>query len=454
MLLFLLLLPVCSGQVTDGGVHYGVVVTYHPKEMNSTGLTVFLGNWTNNTVNGVMRSRIVGLIELRNRSDTGRANSSPQTTIVPVLRVPVNCQRDFNLLAFDPDGDEVKCRYGSTRLFECDPCSPPSALSISSLCSLSFTPTNTSIEGLYVVQLMMEDFPRQNIILTHFNGSREIRTPNDTISKIPVQFVVDVDPAVRSCTEGLYLPRFLPPTPANGAHLFIPDLRAAAQRTLQCQRDCIRSGQYTLTWTPPEKEDGQSLPICFVVQAVHNSTKYHSELRCVIVSVGNDPPPEHKPQPLHRTQPHPSATTHSIGNNPSTEHNTPPDTTTTHRKQPLHRPQPPPLATTTPLSTTTPPNTTTPPETTTPPATTTPPETTPGPEQIVLRLTVRTSSLFPLSEDTKTSIISELRDELIRRGLPSNFTLVYQDQVEASATPPPAGRESNCRPTSQQNLKL
>lgn len=49
------------------------------------------------------------------------------------LRVPSNCQRDFNLLAFDPDGDEVKCRYGNTLLSECNPCTPPSVLSLSSV---------------------------------------------------------------------------------------------------------------------------------------------------------------------------------------------------------------------------------------------------------------------------------------------------------------------------------
>ena len=31
-----------------------------------------------------------------------------------------------------------------------------------------------------------------------------------------------VDGAVASCTEGQYLPRFLPPTPANRAQLYTP----------------------------------------------------------------------------------------------------------------------------------------------------------------------------------------------------------------------------------------
>ncbi|KAK1889621.1 Major inner capsid protein VP3 [Dissostichus eleginoides] len=41
---------------------------------------------------------------------------------------------------------------------------------------------------------------------------------------------------------------------------------------------------------PSQEEDGESHPICFVVQSITNSTtKYQSELRCVIVTVGNEP---------------------------------------------------------------------------------------------------------------------------------------------------------------------
>ncbi|XP_056225192.1 mucin-2-like [Seriola aureovittata] len=368
MLLFLLLLLVCSSQATH---FFGTVMTYNPKGTSRDGrLTVVIRyklnfhlcsdsdtwscitegqcgtqsavelnrvdedrsgewcqregimtrqvsssasfqllldgrNWINNIVNGIRSWRAVTLVELRNRSDTGRANRSPQTTILPALRVPSNCRRDFNLLAFDPDEDEIKCRYGDRLLFECNPCTPPSVLRLSSSCSLSFSPTSSSDEGAYAVQLVMEDFPRQTITLNQISSSREVKTPNDTISKIPVQFVVRVDPVVRSCTEGLYLPRFLPPTPANRAQLYTPvnqslDISIKAEANISRISELQFSGpyninqtrsgpgQFTLSWTPSESEDGESSPICFVVQAVYNSTKYHSELRCVIVRVGND----------------------------------------------------------------------------------------------------------------------------------------------------------------------
>ncbi|XP_074480033.1 uncharacterized protein LOC141760838 isoform X2 [Sebastes fasciatus] len=258
------------------------------------------GNWINNVKNGINLWRAVTLVELRNRSDTGRANASPQTTILPALRVPSNCRRDFNLLAFDPDGDEVRCRYGNTTEMECNPCTPPSVLSLSSSCTLSFSPTSSSNEGAYVVQLVIEDFARQIITLTQTSGVQTTINTNVAISKIPVQFALRVDPVVPSCTEGLYLPKFLPPTPANRARLYTPvnqslEISISAEATISTISELLFSGphnineatsaagRFTLRWTPSENEDGESHPVCFVVQAVSNSVKYHSELRCVIL---------------------------------------------------------------------------------------------------------------------------------------------------------------------------
>ncbi|KAL4007496.1 hypothetical protein ACER0C_001348 [Sarotherodon galilaeus] len=262
------------------------------------------GNWIDGIVNGIVSWRAVALVELRNRSDTGKANSSPQTTIIPAVRVPSNCARDFVLLAFDPDGDVVKCRNGNESLSECNPCTPPSVLSLTPSCTLSFRPTDSSNEGPYAVQLVMEDFPRQNITLTQTDGTQTNLTTNNAIGKIPVQFVLRVDPPVPSCTKGLFLPLFLPPTPANGAQLYTPvgqtlEISIKAEATNSTISELLYSGPYTifqnktgpgefiLSWTPSESEAGESYPICYVVQALFGVVKYHSDLRCVIVTVEN-----------------------------------------------------------------------------------------------------------------------------------------------------------------------
>ncbi|XP_027895008.1 uncharacterized protein LOC114157946 isoform X3 [Xiphophorus couchianus] len=275
---------------------------------NNTGFETLLagGDWINSIQNGIVSWRAVTAVEMRNRSDIGKPNTSPQTTILPALRIPSNCAKNINLLAFDPDGDEVRCRYGNTSASECDPCTPPSVLSVSSNCSLSFSPTYSNTVFPYAVQLVIEDFPKQDIILTQTNGSQVVKTTNDAISKIPLQFVLKVGPSVPSCEDGAYLPRFLPPTPENRAQLFAPagqalviNIRAQATQSVitgllysgpyNAVKNSSGSGNFSLTWTPSASEDGQSHPICFVVQASYSNTLLHSDLRCVIVTVGNGP---------------------------------------------------------------------------------------------------------------------------------------------------------------------
>nr|XP_019965223.1 PREDICTED: mucin-5AC-like [Paralichthys olivaceus] len=419
------------------------------------------GNWTNNNMNGIVFWRAKTVVDLRSRSDTGQVNRSPQTTILPVLRVPSNCQRQINLLAFDPDGDEVKCRYGGAEELECNPCTPPSVLNISPTCDLSFSSTNSGNEGLYAVQLVMEDFARQTINLTSVNGTQTLNT-SSPVSAIPVQFVLKVDPAVPSCTNGFYLPTFLPPTPANRARLdtmvnqtLTINIRAAANFSVISEllfsgpHNVIQTssgpGQFTLSWTPSQSENGESHPICFVARAVLNSTKYDSEMRCVIVIVGIDPsfttttpavtsttqPPsivDPLPLPEPRTI---NTTTVILGPSPVLANVTINATTTpTSTVGPSAGPEPSTInTTTTPTSTVGPspgPEPSTISTTTTP---TTTGGTTPASQQIVLRLTARVSSVVPLTDEYIVTVLQQFKNELVNYGLPpgTNLTLLRKE---------------------------
>ncbi|XP_023265998.1 mucin-2-like [Seriola lalandi dorsalis] len=381
------------------------------------------GDWISDTKNGITSLRAVTLVDLKSRSDTGKANTSPQTTILPAVRVPSNCQRDFNLLAFDPDGDEVKCRYGDMSLSECNTCTPPSVLSLASSCSLSFSPTSSSNEGPYAVQLVMEDFPRQTITLNQTSGSQEVKTPNDAISKIPVQFVLWVDPPAPSCTEGLYLPRFLPPTPANRARLYTPvnqslEISIKAEANISTVSKLVFSGphnvmqtapgggQFTLRWTPSEAENGESHSICFLVQADDNLVprKYHSELRCVVVTVGPDPttttttPTTTTTQALQKLQQprkrHPRSSTNTTTLAPRTNSTTNTSATTT---------PPPSPATPLNITTTSTPTTTTPAPTTNSTTTNSTTTTTPPSPTTTLTTTATTSNPTTTTPATTTN---------------------------------------------------
>ncbi|XP_014844960.1 PREDICTED: uncharacterized protein PB18E9.04c-like isoform X2 [Poecilia mexicana] len=427
-------------------------------------------NWTENR-NGIELSAATLLIEMRNRSDINKPNSSPQTTIIPLLRVPSNCQRNINLLVSEPDGDDVRCRYAADP--ECITCTPPSVLSVSSSCSLSFSPTNSSDEGPYAVQMVLEDFTGQTIILTNGNNSQEVKPQNDAISKIPVQFVFKVDPAAPSCTAGEYLPRFLPPTPEHGAQIHT-DINQAVEISVRAEatqaettellfsgptgvtKSSSGSGIFSLTWTPSAGDGGLNQTLCFVVQANSSGSVYQSDLRCVFVTAGSSPttvspptaatplpttfpfmtilPPFTTPPPQTTTTTFPTTTT------PPQTTTTPPQTTTT---PPQTTTAPFPTTTTPPQTTTTPfPTTTTPPQTTTalPPTTIVLPPTTnqptatsaPGP-YYVLALNVKISTSLSLETDSAT-ITNLIKDELERQGLPPDLTLKLLSDGVVKAT--------------------
>ncbi|XP_005950268.2 uncharacterized protein LOC102305989 [Haplochromis burtoni] len=147
----------------------------------------------------------------------------------------------------------------------------------------------------------MEDFPKKTIIISDYGFQTNI-TPSEALSKIPIRFGLIVDPPVPSCSEGAYLPKFLPPTPVSGAQLlaYINEtlnitIMAEATNTMVSKllfsgphsvvKHVVSHGEFILTWTPSDSEDEENHPICFVVQAELNTAKYHSELRCVIVSI-------------------------------------------------------------------------------------------------------------------------------------------------------------------------
>ncbi|XP_069821918.1 uncharacterized protein [Dendropsophus ebraccatus] len=112
--------------------------------------------------------QLITSVDLGIRSDTRMPNSSPLTTIIPIIRIPQNCATTINLLGHDPDGDLVSCRYGYS-YEECSICSRKFQID-KNQCTLSI-PSGMKT-GSYVVELILEDFPNKNIYLTYNDGTR------------------------------------------------------------------------------------------------------------------------------------------------------------------------------------------------------------------------------------------------------------------------------------------
>ncbi|KAE8606693.1 hypothetical protein XENTR_v10010821 [Xenopus tropicalis] len=109
-------------------------------------------------------------VDLGTRSDTTKPNHSPVTTILPVIRVPRNCPSSYKLMAHDPDGDTVQCRYGYYYTGECGTCNWHSQLQLDQKnCVLSFSSTLSM--GTFAFELVLEDFPSTDIFLRYSDGS-------------------------------------------------------------------------------------------------------------------------------------------------------------------------------------------------------------------------------------------------------------------------------------------
>ncbi|XP_056622942.1 uncharacterized protein LOC130436055 [Triplophysa dalaica] len=368
-------------------------------------------------------------VDLGIRSDTNAPNRSPLTTILPLIRVPQNCPRTYHIMAFDSDGDKVRCRYGLQQNSECYTCDQPSGFHLNQgACTLEYSSTYNT--GVYGFELVLEDFPKKHTTLAYSDGSRSYRCPlgsarqnpsayyttpyttstpsinpywwwwyqqqttttppttteppsttepptttetstttpwwwnhqqnnvatttpswwwwqnqqntmpptpvpwgwwnynqqpttppmttpgwywpqtttshqrsYEPLSKIPLQFSFLVDPPAPSCTEGLYIPHFLSPTPQNGEKIHAAPLReleirvkaTAAYTTvhdviisgpLNITKHALSTGEYAIRWTPMRDDLGESFPICFIAEASDGANIYQSEMRCIIVNVG------------------------------------------------------------------------------------------------------------------------------------------------------------------------
>jgi hypothetical protein len=128
---------------------------------------------------------LISYLNLIVRNDTGRINSSPFSSMPPIVTVPTKLKQTIRIPLFDSDGDFVRCRWAiknmsieSTIVDECSAVcrNLPESQLISSQnnCSLSILLNTT---GYFVVALQLEDFSSSNP-----NGS--------VLSSVPLQFLI------------------------------------------------------------------------------------------------------------------------------------------------------------------------------------------------------------------------------------------------------------------------
>ncbi|KAG7481807.1 hypothetical protein JOB18_005707 [Solea senegalensis] len=237
-------------------------------------------------------------LDLGTRSDSHTLNVCPVTTTVSSLRVPQNCFSVIRLLAHDPDSDDVKCTLSAGA-------SLPSNFSLD-VAECMLTSAGEVGVGVHIFELMLEDFPTQNITVTYDNGMSVFHEASDMNSpplcKVKLQFLVEILPPIPQCEMGHVQPMFLSGTPSHGDVLHATvgqpfNLRAQAQAHHSSIMDFQVSGpqnmskvfisgehgtaDLTVTWTPQKQDLYGSIPFCFTAE----TPETQSEMRCVVVLV-------------------------------------------------------------------------------------------------------------------------------------------------------------------------
>ncbi|XP_033913523.3 uncharacterized protein LOC117434912 [Acipenser ruthenus] len=254
-------------------------------------------------------------VELGVRSDTGSPNSPPQAALLPPVRLPQNCATSFNLSVSDREGDVVRCRFGQRARAECTLCSRQAFLQLDEeLCMLWYT--GGAAQGSYAVELIVEDYPRAAVTLTHTQGTRTIPPYSSTgapLSSTPLHFTVTVEGESSECKPGLARPGFTEPTPANGETVsvlpydevaftisavssdMVSDIAVLGPPGLvlsklwEGQRAGVRVVSANVSWTGTSRKDPRSKPICFSA----STKRFQSEPRCIWIAqqVTIAPPP-------------------------------------------------------------------------------------------------------------------------------------------------------------------
>ncbi|KAI2649298.1 CUB and zona pellucida-like domain-containing protein 1 [Labeo rohita] len=243
--------------------------------------------WISDIVSGIGNFKLLTYIDLGERSDTSKPNTSPVVTTLPVVRVPQNCARNYNFLSYDSDHDQVRCRYGLLSANECGMCNQHTGFTLDqNTCTLSYSFKPT---GVYAFELVMEDYPTQIINLNYIAVASAVRSPfnnasfNPPLSKIPLQFawrllhhrVSRVNIFLVSSTQHLIT--------ENIFRLVITDVVFSGP--LNSTKETTTTGEYVIKWTPTSEEYGQNFAFCFTAEGQYGLRSYQSEMRCVIVVV-------------------------------------------------------------------------------------------------------------------------------------------------------------------------
>ncbi|RUS79877.1 hypothetical protein EGW08_012355, partial [Elysia chlorotica] len=252
--------------------------------------------------------RIATTVDLRSRSDTQRPNGSPETLSQAIYYMQFECHHELQIPVVDPDGDKVRCEWAAG-----DDCKAvcnalPGARLDQDTCTIVFNSTSAASfeqDQFYAVALTIRDYPQTTISL----GGSASKTPSDSLSSVPIQFLIQTPTFPVGCEDK---PRFVSPSPADGSEVLVQALEiinitVAADNSADLSKkittidvlgpvDLRQSSltqdpgrtntfQKTLTWATSEADVGTHI-VC--ARAV-NERRKTGDPRCFTIEIVADP---------------------------------------------------------------------------------------------------------------------------------------------------------------------
>lgn len=234
-------------------------------------------------------------VDLNQRRDTGKINSSPVSAMPPTIRLQQGCEHNITIPVYDKDNDTVRCRWAEASKSECaGVCrSFPNSFLDEKRCEISYTAKNET--GWYAVAIQIEDF--SSINTTH------------ALSSVSLQFLVNVFSSDKPCQDK---PKFVMPTRQDGACVGIPINSTWTEQIIaRSGEDGVKITEITTvsppglttsslepylssdrewyvnaTWTPKPSQTGANT-FCYTAS---DSESLVSEKTCIILFVGAEPP--------------------------------------------------------------------------------------------------------------------------------------------------------------------
>lgn len=156
------IVPTVTSTDAAADYHYSTAVFYH----NYTGLGTYQVDWANSCCRiSQLSNNSNGNYSMRTIVNVGSGNSSPISSLSPIVNVPVNINAQFQIPSNDPDGNPLTFRLANgSDVAAGGAYSQPSGFSISPTGLATFNTVGKSVGSLWSAAVVIEDGQTSTII--------------------------------------------------------------------------------------------------------------------------------------------------------------------------------------------------------------------------------------------------------------------------------------------------